>query len=177
MILSLTNRQVSSLIEETKRKHPVESCGLLFGWITEEEAVVKKIAETRNVLESSSEFQINPEEFIKHISEAEREGLQLIGFYHSHPADPKPSMIDVKYMKLWPESIWLIISSIDYSMGAYQMVNEKFVKIDVKVSGSIDDSSYKKHPNQQDRNGRIPEEDTNLKIHCYLLIHPAAEDS
>jgi len=144
MILLLTNRQVSSLIEESKRKYPIESCGLLFGWITGLEAVVKKIVTTYNILESPTEFQINPEDFIKHISEAEREGLQLIGFYHSHPAAPKPSMIDVKYMKFWPQSIWLIISSIDYSMEAYQAVNGKFVKINVKISDFIDDSSSKK---------------------------------
>jgi len=138
MILQLTKRQVSSLIEESKRKYPVESCGLLFGWITREEAVVKKIVTTQNILKSTTEFQINPEEFVNHVSIAEREGLQLIGFYHSHPAAPKPSVINVKYMKLWPESVWLIISSIDYSRGAYRVVNKKFEKINVKIKGSID---------------------------------------
>jgi len=147
MILLLTNKQVSSLIEETKRKHPIESCGLLFGWITGEKIVVKKIVTTRNVLGSTTEFQINPEEFVKQISEAEREGLQLVGFYHSHPASPKPSIIDVKYMKLWPKSIWLIISSTDYSIEAYKAVNEKLVKVTIKVSNSAGDSSFKKHLN------------------------------
>lgn len=149
MILLLSKRQIPLLIEESRKKYPIESCGLLFGWITNEEAVVKKIVITRNVLKSSIEFQINPEEFIKHISEAEREGLRLIGFYHSHPAVPRPSVIDVKYMKLWPKSIWLIISSIDYSIEAYQMVDEKFVKVDVKVVNSIDDPSFKRDLNSE----------------------------
>ena len=100
MIILLSKTQVSLLIEEARKKYPIESCGLLFGWITSEEAIVKKIVTTRNILESSTEFQINPEEFIKHISEAEKEGLKLIGFYHSHPAAPKPSMTDIKYMRL-----------------------------------------------------------------------------
>jgi len=149
MILLLTNRQVSLLIEESKKNHPIESCGLLFGWITRKEAIVKKLVATRNILESPTEFQINPEEFIKHLSEAEREGLQLIGFYHSHPAAPKPSMIDTRYMKLWAESIWLIISSIDHSIEAYQAADEKFVKVDVKIISSIDDSSLKKRLNPE----------------------------
>ena len=142
MILWLTKRQISSLIEETKRKYPIESCGLLFGWITKEKAIVKKIVSTQNALESPTEFQIAPEEFVKHLSKAEREGLQLLGFYHSHPTAPKPSIVDTEYMKLWPESIWLIISSIDYSMQAYQMANEKFEKISVKVSSSIDEKAF-----------------------------------
>ena len=144
MILWLTKRQISSIIEETRRKYPIESCGLLFGWITKKKAIVKKIVSTRNLLKSPTQFQISPEEFVNHLSEAEREGLQLIGFYHSHPAAPRPSMIDTKYMKLWPESIWLIISSIDYSMQAYQVANEKFEKVDVKVGSSIDEEAFKK---------------------------------
>ena len=140
MIILLSKTQVSLLIEEARKKYPIESCGLLFGWITSEEAIVKKIVTTRNILESSTEFQISPEEFIKHISEAEKEGLKLIGFYHSHPAAPKPSTTDIKYMRLWPESIWLIISSIDYSLEGYQTVDEKFIKVDVKITNSIGNS-------------------------------------
>jgi len=136
MNLWLTKRQVSLLIEDSKRNYPIESCGLLFGLITEKGAVVKEIIPAQNILKSPTEFKISPEEFIKHLFEAEEKGLELIGFYHSHPAAPKPSVIDVEYMKLWPNSIWLIISTVDYSIRAYQALNGKFEKIDVKVAES-----------------------------------------
>jgi len=136
MILWLTKRQVSLLIEDSKRNYSIESCGLLFGSITKEKAIVKKVIAAQNILKSPTEFQINPEEFIRHLFEAEKKDLELIGFYHSHPAAPKPSVIDTKYMKLWPNSIWLIISTVDYSIGAYQAVNGKFEKVDVKVTES-----------------------------------------
>ena len=98
--LLLTEKQISTLIEEARRKHPVEACGLLFGHITEREMLIKRIVPTRNLLDSPTRFRISPEEFVRHLSKAEGEGLRLIGFYHSHPADPAPSSIDLEYMKL-----------------------------------------------------------------------------
>ena len=59
--------------------------------------------------------------------------MRLIGVYHSHPADPAPSSIDLEYMKLWPQSVWLAVSSIDYSVAAYLVDDGKLVKIRIKT--------------------------------------------
>lgn len=134
MILRLTREQIRLLIEETREKYPVEACGLLFGDISSKEAVVRKVGVTRNLLESSTNFQIDPEEFFRVLFEAEKEGMQLIGFFHSHHAASHPSKTDVRYMKLWPENIWLIISSIDYDMAAYCTINDRLRRIDIKVN-------------------------------------------
>lgn len=134
MTILLREEQVSALIEEAKRRHPVESCGILFGHITEHEIFIERIVPTRNVLESPTRFRISPEEFVRHISEAEEEGLKLIGFYHSHPGTPAPSPIDLEYMKLWPQSVWLIVSSVDYSVAAYLVDDGEPVKINIRFS-------------------------------------------
>ena len=132
MIVKLTEEQIGLLVEETRKKYPIEACGILFGDISNE-AVVRKIVAVHNLLESSTNFQISPEEFLKASFEAEEEGMQLIGFFHSHPAASHPSMADIRYMALWPENLWLIISSIDYDIAAYQTVNSTIQRIDVKV--------------------------------------------
>jgi len=133
MIVKLTREQIGLLVEETRKKYPIEACGILFGDISSEEVVVRKIVAVHNLLESSTNFQISPEEFLKASFEAEEEGMQLIGFFHSHPAASHPSMADIRYMALWPENLWLIISSIDYDIAAYQTVNSTIQRIDVKV--------------------------------------------
>ena len=144
MNLLLTEEQVSSLIEEAKRKHPVESCGLLFGSQSGRVITVKKVSPARNILESPTRFKISPEEFIEKVSEAEGEGLRLIGFYHSHPAPPAPSPIDLEYMKLWPQSVWLIISSIDHSISAYLIDDEgKPLNIEIRLQDASGHSSSK----------------------------------
>lgn len=133
MIIHLSKEQKSSLIEETRKKHPKEACGILFGDLKSEGPIVRKIVPVRNVLESTTNFRIDAEEFLRSLSEAEREGMELVGFFHSHPATPQPSVTDTRSMKLWPENIWLIISSINHDMAAFTMVNSKTRRIKIRV--------------------------------------------
>jgi proteasome lid subunit RPN8/RPN11 len=133
MIIHLSKEQKSSLIEETRRKHPKEACGILFGDLESEGPIVRKIVPVYNVLESTTNFQIDSEEFLRSLSEAEREGMELIGFFHSHSAAAHPSVTDAKYMKLWPENIWLIISSINHDTAAFRIINSKPRKIQIRV--------------------------------------------
>ena len=133
MIVRLSEEQASFLIVIAEERYPEEACGLLFGDLKREEAVVKKITPARNTLRSPTDFQIDPEEFLRALVEAEKEDMQHIGFFHSHPASPKPSTTDVRYMRLWPESIWLIISSISRRMAAYQTIGGSLQKLDLKV--------------------------------------------
>ena len=86
------------------------------------------------MLRSSTEFQIDPEEFLRGLSEAERQNWVHIGFFHSHQAPPEPSATDTKYMKLWPESVWLIVSSADHGMAAYQVVDSSVRKGALEVN-------------------------------------------
>ncbi|MEM2111611.1 MAG: M67 family metallopeptidase [Candidatus Bathyarchaeia archaeon] len=136
MNISLTKEQIGFLIEETKKKYPIEACGLLFGEMNGKKAVVTKIVTFQNVLKSSTNFQINMEEFLKTLLKAEEDGMQLIGFFHSHPAAPQPSSTDIEYMRLWPGNIWLIISSIDYDIAAYQVSDAVIKKVNIEVENA-----------------------------------------
>lgn len=129
MFIRLSSDQIALLIEEVKKRYPIEVCGVLFGVIKSEEIHVKKIVPLRNVIESESMFQIDPEDFLRILIASEAEGLQHVGFFHSHPGNVRPSAMDLKYMKLWPESIWLIISSLNYEITAYRIVNEHLCEV------------------------------------------------
>jgi len=133
MIVRLSEEQASFLIVIAGERYPEEACGLLFGDLKREEAVAKKITPARNALRSPTDFQIDPEEFLRALVEAEKEDMHHIGFFHSHPASPAPSTTDVRCMGLWPESIWLIISSISHRMAAYQIIGGSLEKLDLKV--------------------------------------------
>jgi proteasome lid subunit RPN8/RPN11 len=127
MIVQLTKEQTNLLIGETRKRYPVEACGLLFGEINRDKAVVRKIVPVHNTLRSTVSFKIDPKEFLKALREAEKKNLEHIGFFHSHPAPPHPSATDARHMRLWPDGAWLIVSSIDYDMAAYQNV-EGFIQ-------------------------------------------------
>ena len=106
---------------------------MLFGRLTQKEAVVKRVVVAPNKLQSTMRFEIDPEVFTNAFTQADKEELDFIGLFHSHPAPAKPSLIDHKYMKLWGDALWLILSSINGSLAAFQMRNGKVREITMKV--------------------------------------------
>jgi len=106
---------------------------MLFGKLTQKEAAVKRVVVASNKLQSTVRFEIDPETFVNAFTEAEREGLDFIGLFHSHPAPAAPSLIDLKYMKLWGDSLWLILSSTNGNLAVYQMRNGKVREITIEV--------------------------------------------
>jgi len=125
MILQLTGEQLRLLRAEAERSHPVEACGLLFGKMDKERAVVKKVVVAPNRLKSAVRFEMDPQLVYAAFEEADQEGLQFIGLFHSHPAPALPSSVDVKYMELWGDTIWLILSSTEDRAAAFQLTDGK----------------------------------------------------
>lgn len=133
MILRLRSQQLRLLREEARKSHPIEACALLFGKLLDEEAIVTKIVVTPNVLRSTVRFEADPQMILKAFEQAEHDGLQFIGLFHPHPAPATPSAIDLRYMKLWGRAVWLILSSIDGNIAAFQMVNGEVNEITLKI--------------------------------------------
>lgn len=133
MIVHLTMEQMYFITNETKQKLPLEACGLIFGEIEYDEVIVKNIVAVQNKLKSPTTFKVDPEELFKALMVAEKKGYELIGFYHSHPASPEPSDIDTRYMKLWPNYVWLVISSVNYNVKAYCVSNNSVHRVKIAV--------------------------------------------
>lgn len=113
-----------------KKEYPKECCGILLGSQVEHIKVVKKIVTMKNTEKEGREennFLISPIEMIDQEKKAIKEGLLILGFYHSHPEyDAIPSKKDMLYMI--PEQSYPIISIKE----AYNETNCKvrsFVKV------------------------------------------------
>jgi len=133
MILRLSTRQLRFLREEARRVHPVEACAILFGKTTRREAMVKRVVTVPNVLKSNTRFEIDPRAFFDAFMQADKEGLEFIGLFHSHPAPAYPSGIDLKFMRLWGDAVWLILSSIYDNFAAFQMRDGEVSEVTVKT--------------------------------------------
>ncbi|UCC58446.1 MAG: M67 family metallopeptidase [Candidatus Bathyarchaeum sp.] len=125
MILQLQRHHVDLLKQEARKVHPVEACAMLFGKLSKNEALVKKVEVAPNKLRSTARFEIDPMRVVAAFNEADEEGLEFIGLFHSHPAPAAPSPIDLKFMKLWGDALWLILSSTEGNLAAYQIKDDK----------------------------------------------------
>jgi proteasome lid subunit RPN8/RPN11 len=137
MILRLKRKEITLLKKTVHKVFPFEACAILFGEMSHNEAYVSKIYLTSNRLKSEVRFEIEPEEVFKAFTEAEKEGLELVGFFHSHQKHAKPSSLDLKNMKLWGNAIWLIFASRDDSMAAYQLFNEKLLEASIIIEDEM----------------------------------------
>ena len=133
LILRLQRRHVDLLKQEAKKVHPVEACAMLFGKLSQNEAVVEKVEFAPNELRSTVRFEIDPVKVAAAFTEAEDEGLDFIGLFHSHPAPAAPSPIDLKYMKLWGDALWLILSSTDGNLAAYQLTDDTVKEATIRI--------------------------------------------
>ncbi|MFW9974717.1 MAG: M67 family metallopeptidase, partial [Candidatus Thorarchaeota archaeon] len=83
---------------------------LLFGKVSNQSIIVSHMELMHNEASSSTiSFMVDPEEQYRLLVEAEAQGEDLVGIFHSHPAPPYPSRRDQKNMKINPV-VWLIAS-------------------------------------------------------------------
>jgi proteasome lid subunit RPN8/RPN11 len=129
----LKPKHISILREEALKVYPVEACALIFGRENLDEVYLSKIAIAPNKLQSKVRFEIDPELVYKEFREAEREELEFIGVFHSHPAPAKPSHTDLDGMKNWGNAIWLILSSTNGDLAAYKIVKDEIFDIPIIV--------------------------------------------
>ena len=93
-----------AILAHAEGSYPVECCGFLLGNATGGHKSVIQIRPAGNLRADSptTRYSIAPQEFL----EAEREGrglgLDIVGFYHSHPDHPAvPSEYDRQYAWAW----------------------------------------------------------------------------
>ena len=131
--MQLQRRHVEVLKQETEMVYPVEACAMLFGELSKNEAAVEKVELTQNRLRSSTRFEVDPAKVAVAVTKAEKEGYVFIGLFHSHPAPATPSSVDLKYMRFWGDILWLILSSIDGKLAAYQLIDDKVKEATIRI--------------------------------------------
>jgi len=94
------------MLDHAKKEWPLECCGILSG----KEKTVRKAFELKNTEESPVLYSMSPQEQMKVFEEMEKESMEMIAIYHSHPKTiPFPSETDVK-LAFYPDVSSVIIS-------------------------------------------------------------------
>jgi proteasome lid subunit RPN8/RPN11 len=90
-MLFLPPEYESTIRSEGQKAYPNECCGVLMGLIESEIKIVKQTQAIHNAQEDSEQyhrFLITPEDMLSAEQTARKLGLDVIGFYHSHPDCP-----------------------------------------------------------------------------------------
>ena len=108
MEIGVTSGVMATLIKEAAKAHPVECCGLLLG----RGGTVEIAVPAANVHpDPARHFEIDPAALITAHRAARAGGLQVLGYYHSHPnGRAEPSATDAAQAS-GDGRIWAIVAA------------------------------------------------------------------
>jgi proteasome lid subunit RPN8/RPN11 len=106
--VEIAARAHSAVVAHARAALPSESCGVLVG---RDGHIVDAVA-ARNLSDDPHRFLIDPQDHIDARRDARRRGLDVIGFYHSHPDAPAvPSRVD-RAEANYPDHFYLIVGCL-----------------------------------------------------------------
>jgi proteasome lid subunit RPN8/RPN11 len=111
MTLVLDERQVAAIRKHGEADYPHEACGLMGGKSEGERTIVLDLVALQNERSDSARnrYLIDPDAFRRAQAKLDREGLEIVGVYHSHPDHPaKPSDFDRDHA--WPRLSYVIVA-------------------------------------------------------------------
>lgn len=106
----LTGGQRAAIDRHAEATYPDECCGVILGRQVDGKRIVEELVEIENQwdeVERRRRFLITPKQYMQAEKQATAAGLDLLGFYHSHPDAPaRPSDFDREHA--WPFYSYLI---------------------------------------------------------------------
>lgn len=108
MTLRVSDVLLDRIRDEGERAYPSECCGVLAGRSGGSKEVVRLVAMANQRTDDPHRYLISPGDLLRTTAELSRSGLEVLGFYHSHPDHPAaPSTFDVDHA--WPWYSYIIV--------------------------------------------------------------------
>jgi proteasome lid subunit RPN8/RPN11 len=109
----MTLRLSETLAEEVRREgvlaYPAECCGVLAGRAGEVKEVIQLVPMPNRRTDDPHRYLITPDDVRRVTAELRASGLEVLGYYHSHPDHPAaPSAFDTEHA--WPWYSYVIVS-------------------------------------------------------------------
>lgn len=112
MSVHLDTPSADAICAQGEKSYPHECCGFLIGHLVNRSRRVVRVQPVANAREDEARhnrYLIAPDTFMRTERQARKDGLDVVGFYHSHPDAPaRPSAFDTE--QAWPWYVYLIVS-------------------------------------------------------------------
>ncbi|ADE36219.1 Mov34/MPN/PAD-1 family protein [Methanohalophilus mahii] len=127
--IGISQEHLSIILEELESNRPFEACGVLLGINEGYVASIKRVVPVKNSRRTQYSFELDSTEFYRIWNDAEKEGMDVVGIYHTHPANTaRPSDRDKKSMRNFP-LIWIIAGND--GVFAYRFVKERLSTVHI----------------------------------------------
>lgn len=110
MTLVLERRHANAICRHGEADYPAEACGLIGGTVDGDRKLVVQLVPLANQRTDAARnrYLIDPESFRRAQEKLDRDGLDVVGVYHSHPDHPAaPSAFDREHA--WPWLSYVIV--------------------------------------------------------------------
>jgi proteasome lid subunit RPN8/RPN11 len=109
--MKITDALLKQIYTHGQEVYPGECFGFLIGSF-EGSGWVHQVKRGTNLnTERNDRFEMDGLEFVKINREVEEAGLEVVGFYHSHPDWPAiPSQTDISFAQAWRGYYYIIVS-------------------------------------------------------------------
>ena len=127
--LFIHSSHMTQILSHVKREDPQEACGFVAG-VNDSSLEVFPIT---NVLKSIHRYRMDPQEQINALIHIEKNKMDLIAIYHSHPEGPEnPSVLDLAEIN-YPEISQLIFSrkKNKWECHAYKLCDFEFQEVKI----------------------------------------------
>jgi proteasome lid subunit RPN8/RPN11 len=133
LVVHLSASAVRRIVEHARCEAPRECCGLLIGTGD----TIRDAVPARNIADRPTRFLIEPQDHIDALRDARRQGLAVLGFYHSHPnSSAAPSETD-RAEVTYPDHLYLIagLASDPPEIAVYAFADGNFRQLAVVTDG------------------------------------------
>lgn len=107
MSVTITETAYQSILAQARKDAPIESCGYLLG--PDKETATENFPMT-NIDHSEEHFSFDPKEQFAAVKYARKNGLHIVGNWHSHPASPSRPSEEDKRLAYDPNILYFILS-------------------------------------------------------------------
>ncbi len=129
--IRISRAAFDDIAAHARQAWPVECCGVLIG----KASTIVETRPTANLAESPNRFLVDPKGHIEARRDARTRGLDVVGFYHSHPrSEPVPSPTDLAELA-YPDCLHLIVQPLEATVkcGLFRVERSAFVEVELLV--------------------------------------------
>jgi len=128
-MLILKKEDYEKMLKHCQDGLPNEACGLIAGRVEGDTKTVEKVYLLINMDESREHFTMDPREQLAAVKDVRKNGLELLGNFHSHPESPSRPSEEDKLLAYDSASEYLILSLMEEepALNAFHIDKDKNV--------------------------------------------------